>query len=403
MNYDFTTRINRKGSGSSKWEAMYRKKPDVSPWIVPLSVADMEFPVQPEIALGIMDFLKHSTLGYAVPSRTYSQAVVRWMQLRHNWKINEEWIVQSPGAISALFNSVAAFTESGDGVIIMPPVYYPFTMAALENGRKPITIPLLLNGTTYTIDYAALEEKARDNRNKLLLFCSPHNPVGRVWTREELLRVSEICLRSNILVISDEIHFDILMPGVIHTVYAGLSEEAAQNCVICTAPSKTFNLAGLQISNIIVPNTELREKLKAQIFKNAFHNPGVLGIKACEIAYTKCGAWLDELLKFIASNYRLLDNFMKQKLPMIRVFPLEATYLVWMDFRALGLDYKALEKFMTYEAELFLDEGAIFGEEGRGFERINIACPSDVLQEALERLHKALKRRNLALERQPRR
>jgi aminotransferase/cystathionine beta-lyase len=277
----------------------------------------------------------------------------------------------------------------------MPPVYYPFTMAAAENGRELVAVPLLLNGTAYTIDYAALEEKARDSRNKLLLFCSPHNPVGRVWTREELLAVAEICLRNNVLVISDEIHFDLLMPGVTHTVYASLSEEAAQNCVVCTAPSKTFNLAGLQTSNIFIPNRKIRERFKAQILKTAFHNPGVLGLTACEIAYTRCGLWLDELLEVIASNYRLLNGFMGQNLPTIRVFPLEGTYLAWMDFRALGLDYKALETFMIHEAELFLDEGAIFGEEGRGFERINIACPASVLEEALERLLKALKRRNL--------
>jgi aminotransferase/cystathionine beta-lyase len=185
------------------------------------------------------------------------------------------------------------------------------------------------------------------------------------------------------------------MPGVTHTVYASLSEEAAQNCIVCTAPSKTFNLAGLQTSNIFIPNRKIREQFKARLLKSAFHNPGVLGLKACEIAYTRCAAWLDELLEVIASNYRLLKSFMEQNLPMIRVFPLEGTYLAWMDFRALGLDYKALEDFMIRDAELFLDEGALFGEEGRGFERINIACPPAVLEEALERLLKALKRRNL--------
>ncbi|MDR2741586.1 MAG: pyridoxal phosphate-dependent aminotransferase [Treponema sp.] len=396
MKYDFTTRIDRSGTGSSKWEAMYRKKTDVSPGIIPLSVADMEFPVQPEIALGLKGFLDHSAPGYAVSTPAYSQVVVNWMKTRRGWDVREEWIIQTPGVVSALFNGVAAFTESSDGIIIMPPVYYPFSMAVAENGRELAAVPLLLSGTAYTIDYAALEEKARDPRNKLLLFCSPHNPVGRVWTREELLAVAEICLRNNVLVISDEIHFDLLMPGVTHTVYATLSEEAAQNCIVCTAPSKTFNLAGLQTSNIIIPSRELREKFKAQILKSAFHNPGVLGLKACEIAYTQCGGWLDELLEVIASNYRLLKSFMEQNLPMIRVFPLEGTYLAWMNFRALGLDYKALEEFMIRDAELFLDEGAMFGAEGRGFERINIACPSAVLEEALERLFKALKRRNLA-------
>jgi aminotransferase/cystathionine beta-lyase len=397
MKYDFTTRLNRAGTGSSKWEAMYRKKPDVSPGTVPFSVADMEFPVQPEIATGIRDFLDHAVLGYAISTPSFSRTVAAWMKRRHTWEVKEEWIIQSPGVVSALYSGVTAFTESGDGVILMPPVYYPFTMAIVENDRKPVKVPLVQDGMTYRIDYADLEEKARDPRNKLLLFCSPHNPVGRVWTREELTRVAEICLRNHVLVISDEIHFDLLLPGVTHTVYAALSEEAAQNCVVCTAPSKTFNLAGMQLSNLVIPNTEMREKLKAHILKSAFHNPGVLGLKACEIAYTQCEGWLDELLQVIASNYRLLTDFLAKNLPTIRVFPLEGTYLAWMDFRALGLDYKALEEFMIREAELFLDEGAIFGTEGRGFERINIACPAAVLEEGLERLLRALKRRGLVV------
>jgi putative C-S lyase len=356
----------------------------------------MEFPVQPEIVSGVKDFLDHLVLGYAVPTPAYSQAVVNWMKRRRSWEVREEWIVQTPGVVSALYNGVEAYTESGDGVIIMPPVYYPFTMAVAENGRELVRVPLVQDGMTYTIDYTALEEKARDPRNKLLIFCSPHNPVGRVWTEEELLRVAEICLRNGVLVISDEIHFDLLLPGFTHTVYAALSEEAARNCIVCTAPSKTFNLAGMQTSNVVVPNKEMREKLKARILKSAFHNPGVLGLKTCEIAYTQCEGWLDELLQVVAANYRLLKDFMGKNLPMIDVFPLEGTYLAWMDFRALGLDYKALEEFMIHDAELFLDEGAMFGIEGRGFERMNIACPSAVLEEALERLLKALKRRNLA-------
>ncbi|MDR0376228.1 MAG: pyridoxal phosphate-dependent aminotransferase [Spirochaetaceae bacterium] len=393
--YDFTTRLNRKGTGSSKWEAMYRKKADVSPEIIPLSVADMEFPAQPEIVSGLKDFLDQAVLGYAAVTEEYVQIVAGWMRRRHDWEVREEWIIQTPGVVSALYNGVAAFTEPGDGVIIMPPVYYPFTTAAAENGRKLVRVPLVQNGAAYTIDYAALEEAAGNPLNTLLIFCSPHNPVGRVWTREELLRTAEICFRNQVLVLSDEIHFDLLMPGAAHMVFAALSEEAAQNCIVCTAPSKTFNLAGMQLSNIIVPNRELREKLSARVRKSAFHNPGVLGLKACEIAYTRCEAWLDELLLVIAANYRLLKNFMEKHLPRIRVFPLEGTYLVWLDFRDLGLDYKALEEFMVHDAELFLDEGAMFGPEGRGFERINLACPAAVLEEALERLLKALKRRAL--------
>jgi aminotransferase/cystathionine beta-lyase len=284
MKYDFTIQVNRKGMGSSKWEAMYRKNPDVPPGIVPFSVADMEFTVPPEIISGLKDFLDRSVLGYAVATPAYLQAVINWMKLRHGWEIKGEWIIQSPGVVSALYSGIKAYTKKGDGVIIMPPVYYPFTMAVAENDREVLRVPLIQDGMTYKIDYKALEEKARDPRNKLLIFCSPHNPVGRVWAKEELLQVAEICNRNDVVVISDEIHFDIISPGITHRVYAALSEEAAQNCIICTSPSKTFNLAGMQISNIIIPNMNLREKLKIQILKNGYHNPNFLFLKTCEIA-----------------------------------------------------------------------------------------------------------------------
>ncbi|MDR3247723.1 MAG: pyridoxal phosphate-dependent aminotransferase [Treponema sp.] len=396
MKYDFTKRVDRQGLGSAKWEDMYKKKPNVSPGVVPLSVADMELPNPPEIVAGLKGFLDHAVLGYTTATPEYKKSVVGWMKKRHNWDIQEDWIIQSPGVVPAFFIAVKAFSQPGDGVIIMPPVYYPFSMAVSINGRTLVNNPLVLKDGTYHIDYDDLEAKAKDPKNKLLIFCSPHNPVGRVWTKEELQRVADICNRNKVLMISDEIHFDLLLPGVNHTVYATLSEEAAQNCVICTAPSKTFNLAGMQTSNIIIPNKELREKLSAEFMTNATFMVGILGLKACEIAYTQCDQWLDELCELLAANHKLIKDFMAANLPKITVFPLEGTYLQWLDFRALGLDFKALEELMINDAEWFLDEGAMFGTEGQGFERVNIACPTSVLQEALDRLLKALKARKLA-------
>jgi putative C-S lyase len=396
MKYDFTARVDRKGTGSAKWDEMYMKNPRVSSGVVPFSVADMELLNPPEIIAGLKDFLDHAVLGYTLPTDAYKKAVAGFMKRRHNWEILEDWIVQSPGVIPAFFVAVNAFTDPGDGVIIMPPVYYPFSMAANINGRTLVNNPLIEQGGTYKIDFDDLEAKAKDPKNKLLIFCSPHNPVGRVWTKEELRRVADICNRNKVLVISDEIHFDLLLPGTAHTIYSTLSEETAQNCIVCTAPSKTFNLAGMQVSNIIIPNKELREKFANQLMRNGLVMLGILGQKACEIAYTQCDKWLDELIQLIAANHRLIVDFMAKNLPMIKVFPLEGTYLQWMDFRPLGLDYKALEEFMINDAEWFLDEGAVFGAEGRGFERINIACPTAVLEEALERLLKALKVRKLA-------
>jgi len=396
MKHDFTTRVDRRGTGSAKWDEMYMKNPRVSPGVVPFSVADMELLNPPEIIAGLKEFLDHAVLGYTLPTDAYKKAVTGFMKRRHNWEIEEDWIVQSPGVIPTFFVAVNAFTDPGDGVIIMPPVYYPFSMAASVNGRTLVNNPLIEQNGTYRIDFDDLEAKAKDPKNKLLIFCSPHNPVGRVWTKEELSSLADICNRNKVLVISDEIHFDLLLPGAVQTIYSTLSEETAQNCIVCTAPSKTFNLAGMQVSNIIIPNKELREKFENQLMKNGLVMIGILGQKACEIAYTQCDAWLDELIRLITVNHRVIVDFMAKNLPMIKVFPLEGTYLQWLDFRPLGLDYRALEEFMIKDAEWFLDEGAVFGVEGRGFERINIACPTAVLEEALERLLKALRLRKFA-------
>jgi aminotransferase/cystathionine beta-lyase len=395
MKHDFTTRVDRRGSGAAKWEDMFRKKPDVSAGVVPLSVADMELVNPPEIIAGLKAFLDTAVLGYTMPTDAYKAAVAGWMAKRHRWNINPDWITLSPGVVTAFFTAVKAFTEPGDGVIIQRPVYYPFTFAIERNRRTLVNNPLVLENGTYRIDYEDLEKKARDPKNKLIIFCSPHNPVGRVWKKEELQRVAEICLRNKVLMVSDEIHFDLLMPGVEHTVYATLSEEAAQNCVVCTAPSKTFNLAGMQTSNIITPNQELRTRLMDQCNQNGSAMLGILGLKACEIAYTQCEAWLDEFLDLLKVNHELVKSYCAQKIPQIGVFPLEGTYLQWLDFRAFGLDYLELEKFMINEAEWFTDEGVMFGEEGKGFERINLACPTAIVEEAMERLHHALKARKL--------
>jgi aminotransferase/cystathionine beta-lyase len=395
MKHDFTTRVDRRNTGASKWEEMFKKKPNVSPAVVPLSVADMELLNPPEIIEGLKAFLDHAVLGYTLPTDAYKQAVASWMRSRHHWTIHPEWITLSPGVVPAFFIAVQAFTQPGDGVIIQRPVYYPFTFAIERNNRTLVNNPLVLEQGTYRIDYDDLEAKARDPKNKLLIFCSPHNPVGRVWSREELGRVAEICNRHQVVVVSDEIHFDLVMPGVEHTVYAAISEEAAQNCVVCTAPSKTFNLAGMQTSNIITPNPALREKLAAQFTQNAMSMLGILGLKACEIAYTQCGPWLDELLELIRVNHETVKTYCAKHLPQVGVFPLEGTYLQWLDFRAFKLEARELEQFMVQEAEWFTDEGVMFGPEGEGFERINLACPTVIIEEALERLYKALSARKL--------
>lgn len=393
MKYDFTTIVDRSKMSSGKWDGMKKACPELPEGIIPFSVADMELKNAPEIIDGLKDFLDDVILGYTSPSKGYLDSVCSWMKTRHNWEINEEWIVTSPGVVPAFFNAVKAYTEPGEGVIIMTPVYYPFEMAMQLNGRNVVKNQLINNNGHYEIDFADFEEKAKDSKNKVLLFCSPHNPVGRVWTKEELLKVADICLANDILIISDEIHFDLIMPGYEHTVFASLSEEIADHCIVCTAPSKTFNLAGMQASNIIIKNPDIRKKLSDELMTSAMFMLGILGYKSCELAYTKCSPWLDELLVLLDTNRKLVEDFMAANIPEIKVCPLEGTYLQWWDCRGLGLEYKELEEFMTKKAYMFFDEGHMFGSEGDGFERINLACPTAVLQEALERMAAALKAR----------
>ena len=392
MHYDFETLVNRTGTGSSKWEGMKKHNPNIERDIVPLSVADMELKNAPEIIEGLQDYLGDAILGYTTETEGYLASVTSWMERRHNWKVDPQWIVTAPGVVPALGYAVQAFTKPGDGVIINRPVYYPFSMVVGMTGRKVVNNPLIHDEEkrSYTFDLEDLRQKAADPANTLMILCSPHNPVGRVWTREELTEVGRICQENNVILVVDEIHQDFVMPGHKHTVLASICPEFAQNTITCTAPSKTFNLAGMQTSNIIIPNAELREKFASARLANAVISLNILGYKACEIAYNKCENWLDQLLSLIHLNAKTVEAFVEKNLPQLKVYPLEGTYLLWVDCRGLGMYGKDLENFMKDEAKLFLDEGILFGEEGDGFERINLACPTKVLVEALERLKAAV-------------
>lgn len=393
MPYDFTTVVDRRNAGSEKWNDMLEINPQVPAGIIPLSVADMELPNPPEIIHGLQDYLKDTVLGYSASTPAYREAVTSWMQRRHGWTIDADWIVETNGVVPALYASVQAYTQPGDGVLIMTPVYYPFFAAVERTGRTLHTSDLAINGDKYEMDFDDIARKAADPRTKLLIFCSPHNPVGRVWSREELARLGRICLENDVLIVSDEIHFDLIFPGRHHTVFSLVSDEIADRCIVCTAPSKTFNLAGMQTSNIIVKNEKLRAKLNRVLALMCVFSLNTLGYKACEIAYTQCDAWLDELLALMVKNRDFVADYLAKNIPAIKVFPLEGTYLQWWDCRELGMDYKELERFMTKDALLYLDEGHIFGKSGRGFERINLACPTVVLEQALDRLNNALKKK----------
>lgn len=392
MIYDFENVINRSKLGSSKWGGMKKANPEVPDDIVPLSVADMELKNAPQIMAGLRAYLDADkmSLGYTSPTESYNEAVKGWMKRRHNWDLDMKWNILSPGVVTAFFIALRAFSEPGDGVIIFSPVYYPFKMGIDINKRTVVDVPLVDRGLHYEIDWEKFEVAAKKSSNKILLFCSPHNPVARVWTLEELRRISAICLANNVLVLSDEIHNDLIMPGYKHTVYATLSKEAEQNCMIFTSPSKTFSLAGLQTSNIFVPNEELHKRFFEEMFSNALFTLNAVGYKACEIAYTQCDDWLEQVIALIDENSKLVQTYITEKIPQIKVYPLEGTYLQWWDCRALFDDDKEMEAFMHNKAYLFMDEGYLFGETGKGFERINLACPTHVLQEALDRLSTAL-------------
>ena len=390
MKYDFTTVYKRYGCGSGKWDEMQRENPNVGEDVIPFSVADMEFVEAPEIVEGLKAFLDTTVLGYANATDSYKEAVCAWMKKRHNWDAKPEWILPSHGVVDAFFSAIKCYTNEGDGVMLLTPVYYPMYIGIKVNNRVLVDCPLVERGDTYEIDFEDFEKKAKDPNTKLFILCSPHNPCGRVWTKEELESIGRICNENHVLVVDDEIHHDLIMPGHTHYVYASLSPEMEQNCLVLTAPSKTFNLAGLQTSNIFVPNEALRRKLE-EFLKRGSANPkcNILGYKACEIAYSSCGEWLDECIQVIDENRRVITEFMAENFPQIRVCELQATYLLWMDWNGLGLDYKELERINRQEAGLFFDEGYIFGAQGEGFERWNLACPTSYVVAALKRMKEA--------------
>ena len=291
------------------------------------------------------------------------------------------------GVVEALIFSVKAFCQPGDGVIIFTPVYYPFYMAIENHNCQVQRCPLIYNDNAYTIDFDLFEKLAADDNNKMLIMCSPHNPVGRVWSKDELVKICEICRKHNVRIVSDEIHFDIIMPGYEHTVMATL-DGPDSNIITCTAPSKTFNLAAMQTSNIIIPNEKDRERFREIA---GFGGPPALGLEACRIAYTQCEEWVEEMVKTIDSNRKLAVDFITERLPEIKPVELQGTYLLWLDCTALGKSKEELETLMIEKAELFLDEGYLFGEEGAGFERVNLAVPEHVLKAALERLEGAVR------------
>lgn len=386
MKYDFETLVNRKNTGAFKWDDMYKKIPSANEKTVPLSVADMEFKNPSPIIEGLKNYLDNIVLGYTGETEDYYRSVISWMERRHGFSPKKEWFVMTAGVVPAISEMVGAFTKEGDSVLMLTPVYYPFYSSVEKNKRKVLGSELILDGVEYSIDFADFEEKAKRPETTLFILCSPHNPIGRVWTKEELVRLAEICKENNVFIISDEIHFDLIMPGNKHISLGTFEEKYLQNCAICTAPSKTFNLAGLQTSNIFIPNEEYQNKINSA---RGYFSLNIFGYKACELAYDECEEWLCELLLVLDENRKFVEAFISEKMPEVKVHHLQGTYLMWLDFRAWNMAENELETFMLQKANVVFDEGYVFGEGGKGFERMNIACPKKVLEETLERIFKA--------------
>jgi cystathionine beta-lyase len=347
----------------------------------------MDFQTSSYVQDAIINQAQHGIYGYSEPLDGYFDALKVWMYKHFNWNVKESWLVKTPGVVFALAQCVKAFTEKGDAVMLQQPVYYPFSEVISDNGRRIVDNTLIYDKETHTyrMDIDDFENKIISENVKLVLICNPHNPVGRVWTRTELEAIGDICHKHNVIVVSDEIHEDFIHKGH-HEVFVNIKEEYQENVITCTAPSKTFNIAGLQISNIFSPNPRLRKRLRDEINAAGYSQLNAVGLVACEAAYRYGEQWYQGVLKYIQSNIAYTNNYIRENLPQIHMIEPEATYLVWLDFNGLNLSNEKLEELIVKKAGLWLDSGAIFGKAGEGFERINVACPRLTLETALERL-----------------
>ncbi|MGB8454380.1 MAG: MalY/PatB family protein [Anaerocolumna sp.] len=391
MVYNFETIEPRYGVGSGKWGEVEKYLPNHDEGIIPFSVADMEFGTAPEIKEGLKRYIDTYALGYANPTGEYLEAVCNWQLRHHYWSIKPEWVLTTPGIVNAFHMAVTVYTDEGDGVLLMTPCYYPMYNAVVANGRRLVKSPLMLRDGHYEIDFVDFEKKLKEV--KLLILCNPHNPTGRVFTVEELQKLGELCLKYDVFVCADEIHNDLILPGYQHTVFASISEIFAEHCMTCVSASKTFNLAGLQTAAVIIKNDQVRKQFSSQQKKHEI-NPkcNILGYEATRIAYNQCDFWLEVCMKVIDRNYQIIREFFRTELPDMKWAELEGTYLLWMDFRDFGIEDKELAELLRKEAKLFFDDGYVFGEEGKGFERWNLACPTAYIEEALPRLKQMLKK-----------
>lgn len=387
-NLDFDAVVDRKNTYSLKYD--FAKERNMPEEVLPLWVADMDFKVSSYIQEALQKQVEHGIFGYSEVKEDYFLALKQWLKIHHDWDVEGEWLVKTPGVVFALAMAVKAFTREGDGVLLQQPVYYPFSEVIVDNGRKLISNTLVQDKAgKYIIDFEDFEKKIIKEHIKLFFLCNPHNPVGRVLSREELEHLGDICYKHHVIVVSDEIHADFVFQGK-HHVFANLKEEYKEITITATSPSKTFNIAGLQVSNIFIPNAGLRSKIKKQIDAAGYSQLNVLGLVATQAAYEHGEEWYKEMHRYVKDNISYTKQFVEEKLSGVTLVENEGTYLLWLDFRELNLSERALEDLIVKQARLWLDSGRIFGTAGKGFQRINVACPRTTLKEALTRLEKAL-------------
>ena len=387
MKYDFDKITQRRGTNSYKWDSTDDKE------VLPMWVADMDFPTAPCIINALKKRVEHGIFGYTRVPEEYYDAVISWFSRRHHWKPRREWFIYTSGVVPALSAVIKALTNVGDKVLTLTPVYNCFFSSIRNNGCELDSCALRYEDNTFSIDYEDLERRAADPKTTLMLLCNPHNPSGRVWTREELRRIGDICIKNNVVVVADEIHCELVHPGFTYTPFASVSEEFQKHSVTCVAPSKAFNIAGLQIANIIVENDKWRQRIDKAININEVCDVNPFGVIATIAAYNEGEEWLNQLLQYIHGNYLFFKDYCEEHLPQLPVTPLEGTYLAWMDCRSLGIPSEELEEELMKEAKLWLNAGSMYGKEGEGFMRWNLACPRQLVKEGLERFSQFVNKR----------
>ncbi|MDO5523598.1 MAG: PatB family C-S lyase [Bacteroidia bacterium] len=388
MKYNFDEIIDRSNSFSVKTDKL--KAVFGRDGLMPLWVADMDFLSPPAITDALAERIKHGIFGYTIPNPGYYESIINWLKNRHNYEVKENEITFVPGVVKAFAFAIDVFTKENDKIIIQPPVYHPFRIVTESLNRKVVNNPLILENGRQRIDFDGLRTLIAENDCKMLIFCSPHNPGGRVWDEKELKELAEICYDNNILVISDEIHSDLALPGFRHTPFATVSEKARENSITLMAPSKTFNIAGIVSSFAVIHNKILRDNYLNFLAPRELNQGTIFAFTATEAAYTHGAEWLGQLLEYIQKNIDFVDNFLKKNIPQIKVIRPEATFLLWLDCRELGLSQRELVNLFVNKAKLALNDGTVFGKEGEGFMRLNVGTPLPNIEKALQNLKAAI-------------